>query len=125
MYSAAQFSETKKVSKLGLVDVLESAYDTIFTVNFNKLPNEKTITEKLQKIDPTKLSDAKELKKIAKNINLGEERTLVGYMLKSEPKMGRTQVIDLEQPLGGYRARLVDHRTINWLILKNVKYVVK
>lgn len=48
----------------------------------------------------------------------------MGYLLETEPKMGRSQVIDLEAP-AGRRHRLVDHRTINWLILKNIKYVTK
>lgn len=67
----------------------------------------------------------KALKNISKEAIAGEERTLVGYLLNVEPKMGRSVAIDLEVPFDRHRIRQIDHRTLNWLILKNVKYVVK
>ena len=41
-------------------------------------------------------------------------------MSKAEGKFGRSLVIDLGSE--GYRQ--VDHRTIKWLIIDNVKYIV-
>jgi len=54
----------------------------------------------------------------------GEERTLTGYRLNSENLLGRSNVIDLAVTTG-HNQRQIDHRTINWIILKNTKYVVK
>lgn len=124
MYSASYFNETKKVSRTALVNILEGAGDTIFTVNFHKKPDEATVMEVLKKCQIGDLNDPAKLKKIAENITHGESRTLVGYMIQSEPKMGRSQVIDLTKPAPN-NSRLVDHRTINWLIIKSIKYEVK
>jgi len=53
----------------------------------------------------------------------------VGYKIGVDENLGRTLVIDLKQKYGekeyDQRIRLVDHRTINWLIYKNVRYEVK
>jgi len=130
MYSASQFGDTVTLSRTALCEVLENAGDSIFTVNFNKQLKEKdVVTEIMATID--ELGSDADTKTLTKKIRAavkkgvgGQVRTLVGYMVKTEAKMGRSQVIDLEAP-GKHRYRLVDHRTINWLILKNVKYTTK
>lgn len=124
MYSAGQFTQTKKLPRSKVVEVLESA-NAIFTVNFNKLATDKTIAAKLNNVPLSTFGDPSELKKLSKELVLGEERTLIGYLQQTEPKLGRTKVVDLEVPSGEYNSRLVDHRTLNWLIYKNVKYIVK
>lgn len=56
----------------------------------------------------------------------GEGRTLRGRLLNPEPLLGRSYVEDLD--VAGpseKRIRLVDHRTILWLIVDCVKYIVK
>jgi len=45
---------------------------------------------------------------------------VVGRLSKTEGKLGRSLVVGLD----GARFSQVDHRTIKWLILKNVKYIV-
>lgn len=54
----------------------------------------------------------------------GKERVLRGRLIKPEPLLGRSMVEDLDEPANN-RVRQVDHRTIKWLIVENVKYVVK
>lgn len=54
----------------------------------------------------------------------GKERVLRGRLIKPEPLLGRSMVEDLDEPVNN-RVRQVDHRTIKWLIIDNVKYVVK
>lgn len=53
-----------------------------------------------------------------------DERTLRGRLVKPEPLLGRSHVYDLEVAKGS-PLRLVDHRTIQWIIVGGVKYVVK
>jgi hypothetical protein len=130
MYSASQFEEERRISRTELSEILEQAGDTAFTVNFNKQIKERDALNEIQAAFneiPNKSSDEIQdlLKIAARRAIKGEERTLLGYLLRSEPKMGRSQVVDLEVPPGRNRIRLVDHRTLNWLILKKIKYIAK
>ena len=56
--------------------------------------------------------------------NDGKERVLRGRLVKPEPLLGRSMVEDLELK-GVNRLRQVDHRTIQYLIVDGVKYLVK
>jgi hypothetical protein len=123
-YSANQHTRVEKVSRTRLVELLESAGDTIFTVHFTKQPNETAMRNKLQKVKLEDFSKKNFYRQLAKDLSTGEERTLIGYLMRCEPKMGRSQVIDMEIGHDKHRLRQVDHRTIQWLILKNVKYEV-
>ena len=55
----------------------------------------------------------------------GDNRTLRGRLVSSENLLGRSMVEDLDIDLGKHRLRQVDHRTIHWLIVDGMKYVVK
>jgi len=55
----------------------------------------------------------------------GELRVLRGRLVQPEPLLGRSMVEDLDLAEGSYRLRQVDHRTIQSLIVDNVKYLVK
>ena len=61
------------------------------------------------------------VRELAKDLLVGRERTMTARLSKSEGKMGRSTVIDLTN--NGYGQ--VDHRTIKYLIINNVKYTVK
>ena len=52
------------------------------------------------------------------------ERILRGRLVAPEPLLGRSMVEDLDTT-DKHRLRQVDHRTINWIIVEGVKYVVK
>ncbi len=54
----------------------------------------------------------------------GTERILKGRLIKPEPLLGRSKVEDLET-LDPNRTRLVDHRTLKYLIVDGIKYTVK
>jgi hypothetical protein len=132
MYSASQYETEKLVTRTEICEQLEQAGNHIFTVNFYKQVKTKDIEEKLLKVIQSHKSNSfseveiiKTLKKASKTLLEGEERTLIGYLSKVEPKVGRSTVIDLELSRDKYRIRQVDHRTINWLVLKNIKYIVK
>lgn len=55
----------------------------------------------------------------------GEKRVLRGRIIKPEPFLGRSKVEDLDIDPSQHRFRQVDHRTLHWLILDGIKYVVK
>jgi hypothetical protein len=54
----------------------------------------------------------------------GEERTLRGRLLEHEDLLGRSMVHDFDVGSGA-PMRMVDHRTLLWLILNGVKYTLK
>lgn len=55
----------------------------------------------------------------------GTRRLLRGRFVHHEDLMGRSMVEDLDIHWGSHRLRQVDHRTIEYLIVDNVKYVAK
>lgn len=126
--SADQFAEEEKVSRTELAEILMGARDSIFTVCFLKQVKTSELTEAIEGLLDRK-GRKRDLKKdasaLAKKMIKGEERELVGYLLRTEPKMGRSLVVDLEVPIDEHRIRLVDHRTLQWIIFKNKKYIVK
>jgi len=118
--------EEKKVSKTAIADMLMHARDAVVVVNFNKQASADTVHAKLEDADGKKIT-----KKLLAGLLKGEERTLTGYVIGAEPLLGRSIMIDLEHAkkidAKGWdsRQRQVDHRTINWIVYKNVKYTVK
>lgn len=124
--SADSFSKTETLSLTEVVNILENVGDKVFTVNFNKQAVEADIYKKLSNLS---VKDRENKKKVVECLQ-GEERTLRGRLINTEPKLGRSSVIDLtieKQVKGDFdnRQRLVDHRSINWLIVNDVKYLVK
>jgi len=100
---STQVKGVAKTPKTGIAEILMNAKDAIIQVCFDKAD--------------------------------GTERTLTGYVIGAEVVLGRTIAIDTEKPKKirkgkdgkefDERQRLVDHRTLKWLIYKNVKYFVK
>jgi len=137
MYSADQFSETEKITKTQMAELFSHIGDTVFTVNFNKqvkkIDVQKTLDDLYANKDGKILSKAeysKLVKKALASVYDGEERTLIGYRIGSDFNLGRSHVIDLQGDRGtnadwDARQRQVDHRSINWLVYKNVKYIIK
>ena len=65
--------------------------------------------------------DATAARELAKEYLTGSESTLICRLSKTEGKLGRSTVIDV--PSQGYRQ--VDHRTIKWIVMANVKYTLR
>lgn len=53
----------------------------------------------------------------------GDTRVLRGRLIQPEPLMGRSMVEDLDQD--GNKLRQIDHRTIKYIVIDDVKYEVK
>ncbi len=94
-FSADQFVEEENVTKTVAAEILVSSHNRPLTVCFKKQD--------------------------------GSERVIRGRLLKHEALLGRSMVEDLDTPKGDKRGRLrqVDHRTIHYLIVDGVKYLVK
>ena len=130
VYSAHQYNQELKVTRTELIEQLCKVGDSVFTVCFNKQPSVNSINEAIESANEDKNISIKELKKIIKNAYKGKERVLTGYLKKTETGFGRSTVIDLEADRGNKsdwdaRIKQVDHRTLNWLIFKNIKYIIK
>jgi hypothetical protein len=130
-YTATQFDETVEVTRTELIAIFNGVGDTIFSVQFNKKPEMADINEAIESANKGRILKIDELKKLIKTAYKGKDRVLTGYMVSVENGFGRSTVIDLEAdrtkstPDWDSRIRQVDHRTLNWLIWKNKKYVVK
>lgn len=126
---ADSFSETKKMTRTELIELFKNNSRVAVTVNFNKKVDQKAVKDRLYELYPNKgsiLSEAqfkKEVGKVVKEALEGEERTMRGYHVGSQDDTGRFYFQDLDVADG--RPRQVDPRTINWVIVDNVKYEVK
>lgn len=137
LISADQFTNEKNMSRTDITNLFLSSTNVVLTVNYNKQVKEDEVKKQLYALYPNKggkiLSESEYKQKIAATITealVGEERTMVGRHYGSQDEFGRVHFIDMEQTKDtskdyDTRQRLVDPRTINWLILKGVKYKVK
>lgn len=122
-YSADHFEHTVTCNMTELSEILESAKDTIFKVEFKKKIDEKMIQERLLKLSAADLKKKDKVKQLAKDVMSGEVVSIVGHLANQERMMGRSLIIDLNAPASN-NFRQVDHRTIQSIILRNVKYVL-
>lgn len=123
MYSAQHFAETEKITRTELAMILEEAGNKVFTAQFNAQPNPKTIAEELEKMPADVMDTSRKLNKYVKQLMTGREVNMTGFLAKSEPKMGRSLVINVNA--GGSAFRQVDHRGLKSIILKNKNFVLK
>jgi hypothetical protein len=119
MHSASLFESEEQLSLTNLATRLTEANNMCFQVCFHTKATEKSVVEELE--DLKKAPDAKTAKELAKKCLLGHESTLIARLSKAEGRLGRSLVIDL--PTQGYRQ--IDHRTLKWMVIDNVKYIVK
>lgn len=120
-HSANQFTEERKVSKTEMAKIFSQAFGAVFTVTFRKLPKTEDLTQMVVGFNNGSFSSKEKIEKDIKQFMKGERRILIGTMTNPEHDLGRAMVYDLENN----GTRLVDYRTIESLIFKNVKYVVK
>ena len=118
MHCADLYATEERLPLTKVVKVLKEAHSTAFTICFNTKVDEKAVQQRLESL---KESDFKDKKALAKELLAGAEKTLVGRLTKTEAKLGRSLVIGL--PNKNFVS--VDHRSIKYLILKNVKYIVQ
>ena len=116
MYNANVYAKEEKLTLTKIAMLLKEANSVAFTICFNCKLDEKAVEDKLSNLTEKELKDAKSL---AKELFTGRERIAVGRLSKCEVKLGRSLIVEL--PVHKFVS--VDHRTIKWLIYKNVKYI--
>lgn len=91
---------------------------------FHKKANEESIMTSLEDADSAAFKNPAELSKLVKQVVGGQECLMRCHLVKCENSLGRSTVIDLNIK-GDNAFRQVDHRSIEYIILKNVKYVLR
>lgn len=86
--------------------------------------NVERVEEKLLTTNAKQLSDKTFANKFAKEMIEGEECTLTCRLIDAEAALGRSTVIDLNTSSSN-KFRQVDHRSINYIIINNTKYMLK
>lgn len=131
-FSAGQFFVEETLPRTDIINILIKAHSSVFTVNFNKQLKPKELREgilaELQAANHKECTDKALQSAVQKALReglKGEERTLTGTLVQVDTDLGRSKVVDLAIAPDKHRLRLVDHRSINWLILRGVKYNVK
>lgn len=131
LVSAEQYTTTQKITRTELAEMLLTNPYVAMTANFNKQVKEADVLAEIeaayQNSTPAQRTTA--WKKAIKKALNGEERTIIGRHNGHKDEFGRVQFIDMQiaKEPGAYdkRQRLVDPRTINWLVLRGVRYEAK
>jgi hypothetical protein len=132
LMSAHDFKEEKKITKTEMAEVFLSHPRVAMTVCFNKQVKEADVVKEIMTAyEGTAPKEAEKAMKAAvkKGLN-GEERVMIGRHHGGTDDFGRIHFVDMEQEKGTKaefdgRSRLVDPRTLNWVIVNNVKYLIK
>lgn len=115
---ADQVEGEEKVSRTRVIEILTENPNTAMTVHFNKAVDPKAVAEQT-KGGQGAMSDREWARHVAKLCE-GEEREMVGHHSGTWDEHRRLHFVDM-----GKGPRLVDPRTINWLIVGRMKFVVK
>lgn len=120
-WSADHYDSEVKVTMSDLSEILQLCSDTIFKVQFRKKVDAETIEGKFKGYKLADLKKGDQAKKLSKTLTEGDVVEITGHLIESETNLGRSLVIDLNAPKNS-NIRSVDHRTIQYIIFRNVKY---
>jgi hypothetical protein len=129
--NSGHFEKTYDVNRTELARIMrEETRESVFVCSFLKAVTEDHIAEILASIAVAPAArTVKERKTAAKELMKGERRELTGYMLGVDETTGRFRVVDLNvdscsSSRSSCKERQVDPRTLEWLVLRNIKYRV-
>lgn len=132
LVSADQFTEEVKITKTDMAKLFLENPNVAFTISFNKQVKAEDVAKEIMGAyeDSTPKTMETAIKKAVKTALNGVERVLVGYHNGIQDDLGRVSAVDMnieKDPTKDYNSalRLVDPRTINYLVLRGKKYVVK
>jgi hypothetical protein len=117
-----------------MIEILQQAGSNVFTVDFYTKPDVKEAKDKISKLYPnrggkgvgimSKEDYIAQVSAILDEVTKGNLRTLTGYILSTDNARGRITVVDMA--LGPKKGiRQVDPRTLQTLIINQVKYELK
>lgn len=121
-YSAHEYTTTIPLTRTELVDRFNSIGNAVYTANFNKQPKVEDAFDAIA--NDGELKPNKVIRKLLAEKMKGEERTLIGYTISRDISLGRSMVVELDNPPED-RIRQVDHRSLNWFICMGTRYEVK
>jgi len=136
-YFHNQHSQEIKVTRTELAELFINHPRMIMTANYYKQVKEKDLNEQFFELYANKggklLSEVdykKRVKELTKIALKGEERTISGRHEGALDDFGRMHFTDVQADWNkekdyDTRHRLVDPRTLQWVIVANVKYIVK
>ena len=114
---ADQHEVTETCSRTRIIEVLRSYPRTAMTVCFRKKLDPETVANQLQ--DANRSTDPVWLKAVKKALE-GETRIMIGQHTNTFDAHSRLKFTE-----AGKGFRLIDTRTIEWLVVDQMKYVVK
>lgn len=121
---ADQFSNEEEVNRTQAIDHIMSNPQTAMTIHYNTKPDPEKIAEAL-KGGQGKLSK-EEWAGLVKTLTLGEERVITGHHFGGFDEHRRLQFFEIDATKGSEsQFKLVDLRTVNYVIVKSNKYTVK
>lgn len=129
--SADQFTTEKTINKTEAANILLSNPNTAMTVSFNKQVKPADVKKAMKELYPNsgkiiaKKDYDKSVDTILKGALEGTERTIRGFHDGNLTELGRVNFIDMEVPKGEHPMRQIDQRSINYIIVKGTKYIVK
>lgn len=128
LQSATQFETTEKITRTEMAELFVSNSRIAMTVMFNKQLAPKAVTDAISGIYSQLglgMTQADFTKRVKGVVNLkGDERVMTGRHYGGVDVNGRVSFVDMNVQSGNPN-RLVDPRTINYLIVNNVKYLIK
>lgn len=130
--SADQWEKEEKVTKTVATEIFKSNPGVVMTCSYQKQVKEADVLVEIKEAyeNSTPKEIEVKLKKAIKTALNGVERVIVGRHNGAQDDFGRFHFTDMEiaqdtSKSYDVRQRLVDPRTISYLIVKGVKYTVK
>jgi hypothetical protein len=117
-YTAHQYTSVEKVSRTELARIAEQdVRDAVMSCSFTKLPSADDQEKALAQAD---LSTPAKRKRVAKEIATGPKRVMHCHITDTH-ELGRLPVYDLDAK----GERMIDLRSLEWLVYANTRYEVK
>ncbi len=108
-----------------MIEVLETAGDKIFSIEFFRQYKKSELADKLKKIENFEsFIEKKNLSIFSSKVMQGELMSVIGVLIKSEPDLGKASVKDVRYKKNE-NLRVIDYRTIKSIIIDGLKYVLQ